>query len=77
MKMYVGSRSIITPFLTSAQIEVSSQLHLFCIIPGKQTLYPVHRRLGWFQNLYECYQEEKTLLYKPGFEPLIPQPSNL
>jgi hypothetical protein len=77
MKMYMGSGSIITPFLTSVQIEVSNQLHLLCIIPGKQTLYPLQRRLGRFHSPYECYQEAKTFLYEPGFEPLIPQPSSL
>jgi hypothetical protein len=62
-------------------MDVSGQLHApAALIPGKEPLVPLDRRLGMTQSQYEHGGEEKKIpsLPQPGLDPLSfsPQPTH-
>jgi hypothetical protein len=59
MTTYGGMVSLAPPFLTSAQLDVSGQLHtLAALSRGERARYPLDRRLGGPQNRSGRYEEE-------------------
>jgi hypothetical protein len=53
-------------------MEVSDQLHASAALsPGKETPYPLNRRLYGTQNCPESFRHEISLLPLEGIEPLF------
>jgi hypothetical protein len=75
MKAYGGEEVYLHQFLISTLNEVQwPTSRLGRIIPGKEALHPLSKKMGGAQSRFGRCKEQKNVLTVPGFEPLIFQP---